>query len=74
MLLYLVKILSRDSLLGRETDFGQKLVFVLESHTIFCPTHKVLHVNCMTRPALAYQLHDQPQRSPHATAVWLDLC
>ena len=27
---------------------GQKLVFVLESHTIFCPTHKVLHVNCTT--------------------------
>ena len=28
--------------------WGQKLVYVLEPHTIFCPTHKVLHVNCMT--------------------------
>ena len=27
---------------------SQKLVFVLESQTIFCPIHKVLQANCMT--------------------------
>ena len=46
----------------------QKLVFVLESHTIFV----LLVKYCMSIvwPALAYQLHDQPQRSPHATGKY----
>ena len=32
----------------KHLDLGTKLVYVLDPHTIFCPTHKVLRVNCMT--------------------------
>ena len=39
----------------------QNLVFILESQTIFCSIHK----------SIAYQLHDQPQRSTHATDLEL---
>ena len=51
--------------LENTTILRQKLAFVLESHTIFCPVHKVLH------KAFVYLLHDQPQRSPHATDLQL---
>ena len=39
---------KKDLFLENTLIWGQKLVYVLEPHTIFCPTHKVLHVNCMT--------------------------
>ena len=39
---------KKDLFLENTLIWGKKLIYVLKPHTIFCPTHKVLHVNCMT--------------------------
>ena len=61
VMLCMTNELLRDDLFllnKKTTVLGQKLVFVLESHTIFVLPIKY----CMSIawPALAYQLHDQP--------------
>ena len=44
-----LRLISSEKFFLEDTMIlGQKLIVVFEFHTIFCPTHQVLHVNCMT--------------------------